>query len=75
MRFLYYTQLRFVPVEMTYKEKSLLNGLTLIVNKLQILFKNCIENETFHVITTSKVIPLTRHLDRSERSERSGEIS
>ena len=55
MRFLHYTQLRFVPVEMTYKKTSLLNGFTLIVNKLQILLKNEFKNCDF-VISNLKII-------------------
>ena len=61
---------RSAPVEMTYKEKSSIKGLTLKVNKLQILlkneFKNCIKNNIIHVTILSKTTPLTRHLDQNE---------
>ena len=66
MRFLHFTSLCSVSVEMTYKEKASFNSQTLKVNNFQILFKHTIENKIFHVISLCTENPPTRHLDRNE---------
>ena len=73
-RSLHYTQLRFVSVEMTYKDKSSINSQTLKVNKLQKIFKNFIEKNISRHNILWETLP-TRHLDRNEWNEWSGEIS